>query len=283
MKIASECYLCLFRQIYNLTRRMSLNESKAGELLRGSAEILSKYSMDVTPPEIAAEVYEFVAKTTGVKDPFLKAKKEAVSEALKFKKLFEEKLKSSENFLLDACKIAVAGNVIDLGVNQEYNIEKEIGRIFEFNFKYNDFEEFQKQLDSAQKIVYLADNAGENIFDEILVSAIKKRDVEVYYFVRGKPVINDVTFEDVKNLKIAELAEIVDTGVPSPGFHLNFANEKSKKLFYEADMVISKGMGNFECLFEECEREVFYFFKVKCDVVAKKIKAGVGDYILKKQ
>ncbi len=282
MKIAKECYLCLYTQTFNLTKRLKLSEDKASEILRGVGKILSKYSLNVTPPEIAAEVYEFISETTGMSDPFINEKQKAIKEALRLKTLLTDRLKTSKDALFDACKIATAGNVIDLGVNTEYNIEKELEEIFEIDFKHNDFSEFKNKIKNAKNIVYLADNAGENVFDEILIKELGKYCNKIYYFTRGKPVINDITINDLKGLEIFDLAKVVDTKVPTPGFHLNFADKKSKELFYEADLVISKGMGNFECLFGECNREVFYLFKVKCPVVAKYVGAEVGDYVLLK-
>jgi hypothetical protein len=282
MKISRECYLCIYTQTYNLTKRLGLGEEKAAEILRGAGRILGRYGLDATPPEIAAEVYDFIAESAGIKDPFYKAKKEAIKEALKFKEFLLKKLEESEDRLYDACKIAVAGNVIDLGVNQEYDLNKEIENIFEIDFKHNSFGEFKKTLRNAGTIVYLGDNAGENVFDEILIKELKKYTDKIYYFTRGKPIINDITVNDLKGLEINGLAEIIDSGVPTPGFNLKFACEKSKRLFYKADMVISKGMGNFESLFGECGRDVFYIFKVKCEVVAKACGAHVGEYVLLK-
>ena len=282
MKISSECYLCIFSQALKISKRMKLSEQKTSEILRGVGKILSKYDLNVTPPEIAKEVYEFISKISKVKDPYLNEKKEAINEALKFKKILQKRIQKSKNPLFDACRVAVSGNVIDLGVNQEYDLQKEIKNIFELNFKYNDFDKFQSELNNAKSIVYLADNAGENVFDEILIEVLKNYVDTIYYFVRGKPIINDVTKEDLAGLEIEKLAEIIDTGVSTPGFNLKFANKLSKKLFYEADMVISKGMGNFECLYNECKRSVFYLFKVKCEVVAREVKANIGEYVFLK-
>jgi len=282
MKISRECYLCIYTQTLNLTKRMGLDEDKASEVLRGVGGILSKYGLNVTPPEIAAEVYEFISNATGIEDPFLKEKEAAIKEALKFKNILEKRLEKSKERLCDACKIAVAGNVIDLGVNQEYNLQKEIKNIFELDFKHNDYNEFKNGLKDAQSIVYLGDNAGENVFDEILIKELKKQVSKIYYFTRGRPIINDITVKDLEGLEIFTLAEVVDSGVPTPGFHLKYANEKAKELFFEADLVISKGMGNFECLFGECGRDVFYLFKVKCEVVARACGADVGDYVFMK-
>jgi len=282
MKISRECYLCIFTQSFNLTKRLKLSEEKASEILRGVASILSRYGLNVTPPEIAAEVYGFVSKTTGIEDPFYKEKRAAITQALKYKNILEKKIENSSDALYSACKAAVAGNVIDLGVNQEYNIEKEIANIFEFDFKHNDYDRFKNRLKNAKSIVYLGDNAGENVFDEILIKELKKYVGKIYYFTRGKPIINDITVNDLKGLEIFKIAEVVDSGVPTPGFHLKYANKKAKELFFEADLVISKGMGNFECLFGECGRDVFYLFKVKCKVVARACGAEVGDYVFMK-
>ncbi|MEO1958150.1 MAG: ARMT1-like domain-containing protein, partial [Nautiliaceae bacterium] len=246
------------------------------------ARILSKYDINVTPPEIAREEYGKIGEILEVEDLFEEEKKEAIKEALKFKPLLKLRLLESKNPLYDACKIAVVGNVIDLGVHQSYDLKREIENIFEIEFKRNDFDEFKLRVSDSESVCYLADNAGENVFDELLIEEIKKTnpDVKIYYIVRGKPVINDVTVKDLIGLEIFELAEVVDSGVDTPGFHLKFANKISKEIFYNADMVISKGMGNFECLFGECGRDVFYLFKVKCEVVARASGGEVGDYML---
>jgi len=282
MHISKECYLCIYNQVFKITQRLSLDESKASLVLREGAKILSKYDLTYMPPVIAAEVYERISEILGIEDLFEKEKKEAIKEALKFKKILTKRIQKSKDPLFDSAKVAVGGNVIDLGVNQDYNLEKEIKNIFEIEFFKNDFDEFRDKLKSAKKVCYLADNAGENVFDEIFIEEIKKHnsDVKIYYLVRGRPIINDVTVKDLEGLEIWDLAEVVDSGVPSPGFCLPYANEKSKEIFYDSDLVISKGMGNFECLFGECGREVFYFFKVKCEVVARAVESRVGNYMI---
>ncbi len=263
---------------------MGLEDKKAGHIMKKSAGILSRYEMNVTPPEIAAEIYDFVYKTTGVKDPFEKAKKESIQKALQFKTKLQEYVNSSENPLFAAVKVAIAGNVIDLGVNKTFDLDEEYRLIESMDFKINHYEEFKNRLDNSKTLCYLADNAGENIFDEILIETIKKekKDIEVFYVVRGKPIINDITADDLKGLDILKYSEIINSGVDTPGFFLPRTNGKSKEIFYGADMVISKGMGNFEVLFGEAKREVFFLFKVKCGAVASEVGAEVGDYVLLK-
>jgi len=282
MKISKECYLCIFTQIFNLTNRLNLDEKSSSIVLREGARKLSKYDLSFEPPLIASDVYSTISEIVKKEDLFEKEKKEAIKEALKFKPILKKRLSKSRDKLFDACKIAVAGNVIDLGVSEDYDLEKEIKKIFEMSFFKNDFEEFKERVLNSKSICYLADNSGENIFDEILIETIKEVNpqIKIYYLVRGKPIINDVTIKDLEGLDIFQLAEVVDSGVDTPGFCLERANKEAKEIFYNADMVISKGMGNFECLFDECKREVFYLFKVKCDVVARASESKKGDYML---
>jgi len=284
MNISKECYLCIYNQVFNITNRLNLDEETAAKVLQKAAFVLSKYDLSFPPPVIASEVYEVISEITKKDDLYEKEKIEAINEALKFKSILEKRISKSKDKLFDACKIAVAGNVIDLGVNQGYDLTKEIKRIFEMDFFKNDYSEFKKSALNAKTICYLADNAGENVFDEILIKVIKEfnPDVKVFYVVRGRPVINDVTIKDLKGLEIFELAEVIDSGVDSPGFCLSKANKESIDIFKSADLVISKGMGNFECLYEEVDREVFYLFKVKCDVVARKSGSKKGEYMLMK-
>jgi len=282
MKISKECYLCIFNQIFNITNRLNLDEETSAQVLREGAKRLSKYDLSFEPPIIASDVYEGVSNIVKKEDLFEKEKKEAIKEALKFKPILKKRLLISKDKLFDACKIAVAGNVIDLGVNQEYDLEKEIKNIFEMSFFKNDFDEFKERVLKVKNICYLADNSGENVFDEILIETIKEfnPEVKVYYLVRGKPIINDVTVKDLEGLDIFNIAKVIDSGVDSPGFCLGKANKEAKEIFYNSDLVISKGMGNFECLFNECKRDVFYLFKVKCDVVARESGSKRGEYML---
>jgi len=282
MNIKPYCYVCIFNQVYNITRRLDLDDETSSKVIRSGAERLKNYDLSFKPPIIAEDVYSHISKLLNKEDLFEKEKKEAIKEALKFKNILVKRIEKSKNPLFDACKVAIAGNVIDLGVNQEYNLEKEIKKIFEMNFYKNDFNEFEKQLKTSKTLCYLADNAGENVFDEILIKTIKEINpkIKVYYVVRGRPIINDVTLKDIEGLEINSLAEIIDSKLATPGFCLEKASKISKDIFYNSDMVISKGMGNFECLYEECNREVFYLFKVKCDVVAKASNSKKGEYML---
>jgi len=146
MNIKPYCYVCIFNQVYNITQRLDLDDETSSRVIRSGADILKDYDLSFKPPIIAERVYSKISEIVNKDDLFEKDKKEAIKEALKFKNILIKRIEKSKNPLFDACKVAVAGNVIDLGVNQEYDLEKEIKKIFEMNFYKNDFNEFEKKL-----------------------------------------------------------------------------------------------------------------------------------------
>ncbi len=284
MNIKPDCLVCIYNQALKTTKLLGLDDEKTANILFEVAKILPNYSLNFTPPEIAKDTYALIEKMTNNQDPLKKAKDISIKEAKSFKPFLYEEIEKSDNKLLTALKIAVAGNVIDFGAKEQFNLKKILNDIFHTPFKIDNFKDLEKKLSSAKKVVILGDNAGENIFDIILADVLKSLyDIELFYFVRGKPIINDVTIKEANNSDMPKFAKIIDTGVPTPGFDLKYANEISKEIFYDADVVISKGMGNFESLYQISKREVFYLFIVKCNVVANAINADIKDIILVKE
>jgi uncharacterized protein with ATP-grasp and redox domains len=261
-------------QTLKSAKLLEADDATAKRMLDETARILMRYDLNATPPEIAKDTYAAVARISGEEDPIARAKEAATKAALR---VDTSKIRT----LHDALKFALVGNVIDFGAQRELDMDETIRRAFAETFAVDDFSQFEKELAAAETLVYIGDNTGEHIFDKVFIQAIKQRyDVEVYYFVRGKPIINDVTVKE--GAYLADVASIVDTGVPTPGFDLRFANEASKRLFQRADIVLSKGMGNFESLYDVCGRTVYYLFVVKCDVVSNAIGYPVGSLIFTK-
>ena len=148
----------------------------------------------------------------------------------------------------------------------------------------DDFAALEKKLHRTKTLVYLADNAGEEIFDKLFIQTIKHYfpSLSIYYFVRGRPIINDLTCKDALASKMDDVATIVDSGVPTPGLAIEFMTPYAKSLFENAECIISKGMGNYECLGDIKGLPIFFLFKVKCFVVARDVGAHLGDIICKK-
>jgi uncharacterized protein with ATP-grasp and redox domains len=230
--------------------------------------------MSQTPPQIAKDTYAMISQLTSNTDPVAKAKEIATKMALDIDVSFASSLS-------DFIKLSAIGNVIDFGAQKQLDLNSLIQQQFHKDFALNDYEKFINDLQNAKSMVYIGDNTGEHIFDKLLISKIKELyDIEIYYFTRGKPIINDITTKEASHL--ADVATIIDTGVSTPGFDLQYANEKSKEIFYSSDIVLAKGMGNYESLYDETTKEIYYLFIVKCSVVAQAIGQNIGEYIFTK-
>jgi uncharacterized protein with ATP-grasp and redox domains len=242
------------------------------------------FSFTATPPEIAADVYAQMACIAKKEDLYAQQKQHATQHASSFLPLLQNALEHSSDKLLTATKIAVAGNVIDLAAQVEFDLEEEIASIFQTDFAHNDFKALEKSLAKARDVVVLGDNVGEHIFDYLFIQTLQSLypALRVHYFVRGCPIINDVTMKEAKEAGFEQLCHLVDSGVDTPGFAYQRATKEAQTLFDNADVVVSKGMGNYECLSPSHRENIFFLLKVKCDVVANSLGQKLGDIICKK-
>ena len=274
VNIKPDCLSCLLDQALRVSKLLKLDDATSKKVFDRTAQVLMDHDMSSTPPQIAKDIYQAISDVTGEKDPVALAKERATQEALKIDT-------SCIHTIPDALKMAVIGNVIDFGSQEQFDLDEMIQYHLHRAFAIDDTLAFMEELQHAKEMVIIGDNVGEHIFDKLLIEIIKKHyDITVYYFVRGNPIINDITLKEAQLLK--ECAHIVDTGVQTPGFDLEEANTLSKEIFDRADIVLSKGMGNFESLYNETTRPVYYLFVVKCSVVAEEIGQTIKDLVFKK-
>lgn len=283
MTIDEACVECIVNQSYRVCDAID-TPLKLKEQITSSIKKMSKeFSRDKKPPEIAADVYEKMSLLANKEDLYDELKALSTQKALSFVPLLEKKLLNSSDKLLTATKIAVAGNVIDLAAVVEFDLEEELSKVFETNFAHDNFEKLREKLVDAKSVLVIGDNVGEHIFDYMFVRTLKELypDVSYSYMVRGNPIINDVTIKEAKEAGFDKLCSLVDSGVNTPGFTYNRANAYSKELFDSADLVITKGMGNYECLSDTHRSNLCFLLKVKCEVVASSLNKYVGDIICK--
>ena len=283
MTIDEECVGCIINQSAKVAKAIHASEALSNELTSTVTQMSKNFSYDDNPPEIASYVYEKMAQIANKVDLYDEVKKLSTKKALSFVPLLEDKLEFSNNKLLTATKIAVAGNVIDLAAAVEFDLEDELEKIFDTHFAYNDFDMLQEKLITAKSVLIIGDNVGEHIFDYMYVKTLKELypDIRYSYMVRGNPIINDVTIKEAKEAGFDKLCELVDSGVNTPGFVYTRANSYAKELFDGVDLVISKGMGNYECLSPSHRKDICFLLKVKCNVVAASLGKEVGDIVCK--
>ena len=284
MKTCLDCFPCFLNQTLNVARIITDDKKIHHEIMTGVMGKLLNISFDMSPPEVSQIVYSTISEITKIKDPYFEEKKEQNRRAMELYQELKEKINKSETPLFLAARVAIAGNIIDLGINRKMgDVKTEIFSALNSPITINDFSKFEENLQQSKQILYLGDNAGEIVFDKLFIEAIKKEgNPKVIFVVRGGPIINDATLDDAKFAGMEEVAEVMDNGFNAPGTILSKTSSIISDLFAKSDMVISKGQGNYESLNEE-QKNIFFFLKAKCQIVAKELGVNVGDAILKHQ
>jgi hypothetical protein len=252
------------------------DEEKIREILVEFGSYLSKIPVRATPPEIGREVYRIVSQKTGFEDPYREIKEENTRQALSLYPKLKKDIASSPDPLLAAVRMAIAGNIIDFGANAKFDMIKDLNKLLTQKLAIDFYEEFCETMRKSRRVLYLADNAGETVFDRLLIEELGK---PVIYAVRQHPVINDAVRKDALDAGIGEVAEIVSSGTDAPGTILNLCSREFIALFDSADFIISKGQGNYEGL-SEAKGRVFFLLQAKCPVIARDIGVEQGSILL---
>ncbi|MCD4778932.1 MAG: ARMT1-like domain-containing protein [Candidatus Omnitrophica bacterium] len=285
MRTYLECIPCFFSQAIESGRLITGDEIVHKELIDDLAKLIPEFSLNSTPPEMAYHISKIVKARLGDRDLYKQIKEKSNKMALELYPRLKDKVEKSNDRLLMAVEIAIAGNVIDYGAKNSLDIDKEIKKLFQEGFYDEgrtifDYEDFQKDLRDAKQVLYLGDNAGEIVFDRVLIEEFFK-EKEVIYVVREKPIINDVVMKDAHDCGIDKIAKVISSGVESPGTILKYCSKDFIDIFNDAELIISKGQGNYEAL-SSARKGIYFLMRAKCPVIARHVGAAVGDIVLKK-
>jgi len=285
LNLTPTCVTCIFSQSLRVCEKLQIDSETTKKVLDSVAGMIPEWSFDETPPQVAARVYPEIAKLLQTDDIYYDFKREATERAKAFIPFVEEMIDKHNDKFYASLKAAVAGNVIDLAAQQQFDLEEEVAKVFDSPFEIDNSEELRKILQSSKNLLVVGDNAGEHLFDKVMMKCLKENfeNLNIFYAVRGKPIINDITIKEAIEAGIDEVAEIVDSGVDTPGLDLNRASEKMLSVYEQADVVLAKGMGNYESLCGISTRPTFFLLKVKCSVVAESLSRNVGDIICYKE
>ncbi|MCP4651876.1 MAG: DUF89 family protein [Candidatus Omnitrophica bacterium] len=289
MKTYLDCIPCFFKQALYSARMSKASKKTQKAILEQLARTIQKISLKFSPPEMARIIHKQMYKLTKEYDPYKKVKLQSNKMALKIFNKLKRKVSHSQDRLLMATELAIAGNIIDYGAKHSLSVDNELKKILNYENKFIkkegerlfNYQSFKRVLKRAKTILYLADNAGETVFDRVLIEEIKKMDTkkEIVYAVKEKPAINDALIEDALFCGIDKSAKVISSGVDAPGTVLSLCSKEFLKLYRKADMVISKGQGNFEAL-SAVKRPIFFMFMAKCPVIAREVNCEIGNIIL---
>jgi hypothetical protein len=231
-----------------------------------------------TAPEVAGDIHSMIRKSLQNPDPYRDVKKQGNDEMLSLLPKLREKVRASANPLQAAIRYTLAGNVIDHGPDHRFDRLETFDRVLETVLAIDHSAALEKALESAGMVLYLGDNAGEIVADKLFLETLGHPNV--YYAVRGGPVINDATLEDARYVKIDEVARVVSNGFNAPSTILPESSPEFTRLFEEADIILAKGMGNFEGLLNHKREGLFFLFMVKCPVIGDLIGVETGEFVI---
>ena len=289
MKTYLDCIPCFFRQAIEAARMAGFSDRKQKKVVDELGRILPELSLSLSPPEAARIVQKILQKNSKGRDIYARIKQKSNDVGLRIYDKLKKKAACSQDSLLTAVEIAIIGNVIDYGAKNHLDVDKELDKLLyeeeqiikKENKQIFNYREFSHQVQRAETILYLADNAGETVFDRVLIEEIKKADEikKIIYAVKEKPIINDALIQDAVVCGLDRTAEIISSGSDAPGTVLSLCSREFLAIYKKADMVISKGQGNFEAL-SGSKRPIFFLFMAKCSVIAQNVGANIGDIIL---
>lgn len=277
MKTCLDCIPCIFKQMLRAGRIVGLDDDKIKCLLDETADLIPALKMTSTPPEVGRIIYGRLRQLTGNDDPYREIKTQSTRQALKLYPYLKETVASSPDPLLSAIRVAIAGNVIDFGVYDKIDLESSLERVLEQPFAVCDYETFVARLKRAERVIYIGDNAGETVFDRVLIEEIDK---PTTYVVREQPVINDAVYDDAVHAGLDKVADIISSGTTAPGTVLDTCSDHFLEMLGEAEFIIAKGQGNYEAL-SAAPYPIFFMLMAKCPVIAEHMGVKQDDIVLK--
>lgn len=281
MKMKLDCLPCLFRQTLESARMVTDEEEMIKDILKKYSSMLPKIiDSEQSSPEITAQMQAYIKEISGVNDPYAELKKKNLESAYKLRPLVKEEIAAAADSLLAALLMSAMGNSIDAGVSLNVNIKENIESALENSFAHSDYQQFLEELNQAQELLFIADNTGEAVFDKLLLQELKQNyDLKITYAVRETAVLNDITYQGALELGIDQYAEIIKSGSKASGMLIKSASQEFLEHYQKADLVISKGQGNLESLYN-IESDIYFLLKAKCDVIAEVLKVEEGDFVL---
>jgi len=277
VKTYLDCYPCFLRQALDAARYAGADEEGQRSILNSVLETLSSLDPTSTPPEIGDAIHRLVRQKTADPDPYADAKRKATEQTLQLYPRLKALVADASDPLETALRLAIAGNIIDLAPSSSYDLWATVERVLEQPFAIEDTPAFRRALTSTDRILYLADNAGETVFDRVLIETLDK---PVIYAVKGGPVLNDATMDDAIAAGLDQVAQVVTTGSDAPGTVLRLCSHQFRRLYDQGEIIVAKGQANYETLSGEGER-LFFLLQAKCPVIAQDVGVAVGDIVLK--
>jgi uncharacterized protein with ATP-grasp and redox domains len=280
VRVHLDCFPCFLRQSIIALRLATRDAGLQEKILKAVLQEVEQSDVSRPPAYTTTFIHRKIRQLLQ-RDPFQQIKSEynqiALSRYPSLKRLVQE----SSDPLWTASRLAVAGNVIDFGIFTSVDIEGTVKRALHNPFAVDEYQTFKDALSGTEDVLYLLDNAGEIVFDRILVETLVSLGKRVVAVVKGSPVLNDCTRADAVETGLTEVCEIIDNGSDAVGTIIEWTSAGFQKRYAQIQCVISKGQGNFETV-SDPKKTILYLFQSKCEVVSRELGLSLGSMILKK-
>lgn len=282
MKTSVDCLACFMDQTLRVVRVSTTDESVHLEAARAVATLLPQMEMSLTPPENSVAVYSAIARITGCADPYLALKKASNDQALAMLPDLRREVEQGEAPLLAAIRLAIAGNIIDYGAMHSFDVDAALARARIIPFVIDESRQLLERvcrLPARSRVLYLADNCGEIVYDSLVIRYLVDLGLAVTVAVKEGPIINDALVADALACGLDQYARIITNGTACPGTPLASCSVGFLHAFRDADLILAKGQGNFETLSEavaETDADIFFLLTVKCPVVGAHLARLTG-------
>lgn len=277
MKIFYECIPCILNSFLHLAEKTNIGGNRKEQIFRNLLIYLSQMDYSQSPPVMGKKMQKIIREFSGIADPYYELKKESNLKMLEIYNKFKYKILSSSDQFLTALKLAIAGNIIDFGPNHKIDIEQTIDRILSEPLAIDHSEKLKEDIARANSVLYIGDNAGEIVMDKLLLETIAHPNV--YFAVRESAVLNDATKEDAEFVKMQNVAKVITTGDNAPGIIIRDVSDDFMKVYQNADVIISKGQGNFEGLSQE-KKNIYFLLIAKCNIIANHLGISKGQAVV---
>jgi uncharacterized protein with ATP-grasp and redox domains len=254
------------------------DENRQYRVLQEVLHELHRFELTSTPPEMAYCIHQIVRRETEETDPYRPAKEASTRQALALYPRLKGLVAEADDPLKTAIRLSIAGNIIDLGIAPEYDLEETIERVLGQPFAIDVYAAFRDRLAEANEVLYLADNTGETVFDRVLIETLGK---PVTYIVKGGPILNDATRTDALAAGLETVATISDNGSNAPGTLIELCSPEFRHRLAQADFIIAKGQANYESL-SGMALPIFFLLQVKCPVIARNLEIPLKSIVLKR-
>jgi len=289
MKIQTECVPCLIKRIiFEAEQSTNDSEIKKNTIKNACKALGELYDPNKCSASIATKVHRIAYNTLSDDDPYKNLKIQSNSIAKKLLPKVEEYIKKADNKLKMSMLCSIIGNMMDFGIKggskDPKSLEETFDGLISKGLGYDDYDKVEKLLSESKKVLLFTDNCGEIVFDKILCREIKKKypDIFLTLVVKGKNVLSDATMEDAIELDFDEVVdEIITTGCFAVGVDFDKLPDRLERSLDDCDLIICKGMANYESFSETDFRPIAYLLRTKCNSIANSMNVPININAIK--